>query len=152
MLIPITIVQNHVKCNTMIPLLIMVICMISNVQAYAAAILPPCPAKPNCVSSQATDDHHIEPFKITVEPVRAFENLTKLLAQRQDTKLISADAAMIKVEFRTMLGFIDDGLFMLDPAGNTIHIRSAARLGYWDLGKNRSRMEEIRQAFEGGAK
>ena len=124
--------------------------MISNVQACTATTLPLCPAKPNCVSSQATDSHHIEPFKITAEPVRAFENLTKLLVQRQDTKLISADATMIRVEFRTMLGFIDDGLFMLDPASNTIHLRSAARLGYWDMGKNRSRMEEIRQAFEGG--
>lgn len=132
----------------MIPLLIMVICMTSNVQADTLPTLPPCPAKPNCVSSQALDNHHIEPFKIIAEPVSAFEKLAKLLVQRQETKLISADATMIKVEFRTMLGFVDDALFVLDSATNTIHIRSAARLGYWDLGKNRSRMEEIRQLFE----
>lgn len=132
----------------MIPLLIMVICMTSNVQADTLPTLPPCPAKPNCVSSQAPDNHHIEPFKIIAEPVSAFEKLAKLLVQRQDIKLISADARMIKVEFRTTLGFVDDALFVLDSATNTIHIRSAARLGYWDLGKNRSRMEEIRQLFE----
>lgn len=131
-----------------IPLLIMVILMTSNVQADTLPTLPPCPAKPNCVSSQATDNHHIKPFKIVDKPVSAFEKLAKLLSQRQDTKLISADAAMIKVEFRTMLGFVDDGLFVLDSGTNAVHIRSAARLGYWDLGKNRSRMEEIRQAFE----
>ncbi len=122
--------------------------MTSNVQADTLPTLPPCPAKPNCVSSQAPDNHHIEPFKIIAEPVSAFEKLAKLLVQRQDIKLISADARMIKVEFRTTLGFVDDALFVLDSATNTIHIRSAARLGYWDLGKNRSRMEEIRQLFE----
>jgi uncharacterized protein (DUF1499 family) len=27
------------------------------------------------------------------------------------------------------------------------HMRSASRLGYWDLGKNRSRMEDIRRGL-----
>ena len=130
-------------------LLIMVIFMTSNVQAESATPLPMCPAKPNCVSSQATDDHRIEPIKLTEDAGPAFEKLLKQLTKRSDTKVISSDNTTIKVEFRTLLGFIDDGLFVLDPANSVIHIRSAARLGYWDLGKNRSRMEEIRQSFEG---
>lgn len=126
----------------------MVILMTSNVQADAVSSLPPCPAKPNCVSSLATDSHHIEPFKVTEAAGLAFEKLRKLLDKRSDTKLIVSDETSIRVEFRTMLGFVDDGLFVLDSANNLIHVRSAARLGYWDLGKNRSRMEEIRQEFE----
>jgi len=51
------------------------------------------------------------------------------------------------VEFRTTLGFVDDGLFVLDVANRVIHVRSAARLGYWDMGKNRRRMEEIRLLY-----
>jgi len=133
----------------MIPILVTVILMTSNVQAETPPSLPPCPAKPNCVSSQAADGHRIEPFKIVGEAGGAFKKLRDLLARRSDTELVSSDDTTIRAEFRTLLGFVDDGLFVLDHATNTIHIRSAARTGYWDLGKNRSRMEEIRQEFEG---
>jgi uncharacterized protein (DUF1499 family) len=131
----------------MIPILAMVILMTSNVQAGSVPSLPSCPAKPNCVSSQAADSHHIEPFRVTEYGRIAFEKLRKLLVERSDTTLISSDETTIRVEFRTLLGFVDDGLFVMDSANGLIHVRSAARLGYWDLGKNRSRMEEIRQSF-----
>lgn len=134
----------------MISILTSVVLMTSNMQAESAPSLPVCPAKPNCVSSQATDSHHIEPLKVTGDPSLAFERLWKVLAERTDTRLVSNDATTIRVEFRTLLGFVDDGLFVLDSAEGLIHARSAARLGYWDLGKNRSRMEEIRRAFERG--
>jgi uncharacterized protein (DUF1499 family) len=126
----------------------MVILMTTNVPSGALAALPPCPESPNCVSSQATDAHHIEPLAVTGEGRGALEKLRRLLAERSDTTLISMDDTTLRVEFRTTLGFVDDGLFVLDLSTNLIHVRSAARLGYWDLGKNRSRMEEIRQAFE----
>lgn len=129
--------------------LTMVILMTTYMQADAAASLPSCPEKPNCVSSQASDKHHIEPFKLTEDARPAFEKLRKVLALRTDTTLISSDDTTIRVEFRTPLGFVDDGLFVLDSANGLIHIRSASRLGYWDLGKNRSRMEEIRQSLAG---
>ena len=126
----------------------MVILMTSNVQADSVLMLPVCPVSPNCVSSQATDSHRIEPFKVAGNATRALEKLRKLLAGRSDTKIVSTDDTMIRAEFRTMLGFVDDALFVLDAANGLIHVRSAARLGYWDLGKNRSRMEEIRQLLE----
>ncbi len=111
-------------------------------------VLPACPASPNCVSSQATGSHYIEPFRITGEPHDAFERLRHLLSRRPKTTLIAADDSTIRVEFRTALGFVDDGLFLLDAENSLIHVRSAARLGYWDLGMNRRRMEEIRLSFE----
>lgn len=119
----------------------------TNLQASSETTLPPCPAKPNCVSSQATDSHRIEPLTISGNPEIAFGELRTLLARRSDTRVISADDTTIRVEFRTMLGFVDDGLFVLDSANGRIQVRSAARLGYWDMGKNRSRLEEIRQSF-----
>ncbi|MDU0458358.1 MAG: DUF1499 domain-containing protein [Geobacteraceae bacterium] len=120
----------------------------NSLTAYAES-LPPCPAKPNCVSSQATDSHHIEPLRISGEARVSFEKLRNILTQRTDTRLISTNGTTIQVEFRTFLGFVDDGLFLLDAASGLIHVRSAARTGYWDLGKNRGRMEEIRRAFAG---
>ena len=98
----------------------MVILMTSNVPADSALPLPPCPAKPNCVSSQAADGHHIEPIKFTEDPGPAFEKLRKQLNVRSDTKVISSDSITIRVEFRTLLGFVDDGLFVLDTANSLI--------------------------------
>lgn len=132
-----------------LPVMLMVILMTTNMRTANAEPLPPCPEKPNCVSSQATDSHHIEPFRISGETKASFEKLRNILTQRTDTRLISTDNTTIRVEFRTFLGFVDDGLFLLDAANSLIHVRSAARTGYWDLGKNRGRIEEIRRAFAG---
>lgn len=113
------------------------------------ALLPPCPESPNCVFSQAADNHTIAAFPISGNGRAAFERLTKILRQRNDTTIIAADEGMLRVEFRTILGFVDDGLFLLDEGNKVIHIRSASRLGYWDLGKNRRRLEEIRHDYLG---
>ena len=54
---------------------------------------------------------------------------------------------MVRAEFRTRLGFVDDVEFRIDEAARGIHVRSASRKGYWDLGVNRRRVEAIREAF-----
>jgi len=116
--------------------------------AEAGTQLVPCPSSPNCVSSQATDNHFIEPLTIREDTKFAFERLREILERRPDTFIISADKKNIRVEFRTRLGFVDDGIFTLDSENRVIHIRSASRTGYWDFGKNRRRIEKIRKEYE----
>ena len=116
-----------------------------------AAVLPPlqpCPSSPNCVSSQATGSHFIEAFRFTSDPSEAFERLIDILEKRSDSQIISADTNTVRVEFKTLLGFVDDGIFVMDSESRLIHIRSASRSGYWDLGKNRRRLEAIRKEFQ----
>jgi uncharacterized protein (DUF1499 family) len=43
---------------------------------------------------------------------------------------------------------VDDLEVEIDRSQHVIHVRSASRLGYWDLGVNRRRLERIRAAFE----
>lgn len=126
---------------------LLVVLMVSFQPAEAGPLLPPCPSTPNCVSSLATDSHRIEPLPAGDDAGAAFARLRNVLAGRRDTTILSADEEQIRVEFRTTLGFVDDGLFVLDPGQGVIQMRSAARVGYWDLGKNRRRLEEIREAF-----
>jgi uncharacterized protein (DUF1499 family) len=115
--------------------------------------LAACPSTPNCVSSQAIDQgHQIEPIRFDGEPDSAFDRLRRILSLRGDTKLTEGDDHYLRVEFRTRLGFVDDGEFLMDREQRLIHLRSAARLGYSDLGKNRSRLEEIRREFAGSGK
>lgn len=110
-------------------------------------VLVACPSSPNCVSSQAVDDgHRIAPIPINGEPDQAFTRLRQVLAARKDTTILNEQPGYLRVELRTML-FVDDGEFYLDRVQRVIQVRSASRLGYSDLGKNRSRMEEIRSQF-----
>ncbi len=69
-----------------------------------------------------------------------------MLGRREDTTIIEERPGYLRVEFRTTL-FVDDGEFLLDGQQRLIHVRSASRLGYSDFGKNRSRLEEIRQQW-----
>jgi uncharacterized protein (DUF1499 family) len=110
-------------------------------------ILVACPASPNCVSSQAGDERHrIAPLVFSGDPDTAFGRLKRVLGQRGDTTVIDERGGYMQVELRTLL-FVDDGEFLLDRAQRVIHLRCASRLGYSDLGKNRSRAEEIRIEF-----
>lgn len=110
-------------------------------------LLAPCPSSPNCVSSQAESDRHrIAPLAFSGDPDAAFARLKLVVARRSDTTIVDDLPDYVRVELRTIL-FVDDGEFLLDRAKKCIHVRSASRLGYSDLGKNRSRLEEIRRQF-----
>lgn len=112
-----------------------------------AGLLTPCPSTPNCVSSQTKNKRHqIEPLVFSGDPDAALARLKLVLSGRKDTTIVDDAPDYLRVELRTML-FIDDGEFLLDRTNKVIHVRSASRLGYSDLGKNRSRLEEIRSQF-----
>jgi len=110
-------------------------------------VLSACPASPNCVSSQAGDEQHrVAPLGFTGDPDAAFDRLKRVLGQRKDATIREELPGYLRVELRTLL-FVDDGEFLLDRTQRVINVRSASRLGYSDLGKNRSRMDEIRNKF-----
>jgi uncharacterized protein (DUF1499 family) len=110
-------------------------------------LLSPCPSSPNCVSSQAADERHrIAPLAFNGDPDAAFARLKLILSGRSDITIVDDLPDYLRVELRTIL-FVDDGEFLLDRAKKLIHVRSASRPGYSDLGKNRSRFEEIRCQF-----
>jgi uncharacterized protein (DUF1499 family) len=109
--------------------------------------LAPCPASPNCVSSQATDaGHAVEPLRFTGDAGAAMLRLKAVVQSMPRTQIVQSTADYLYAEFTSrLLGFVDDVEFHCD--GKVIHVRSASRLGYSDLGVNRSRVEEIRAAF-----
>lgn len=115
-------------------------------------VLAACPTSPNCVSSFAVEEkHRIAPLAFSDDPVGAFARLAQVLRARSDATISEERDGYLRVELRTTL-FVDDAEFLLDAEQNVIHLRSASRLGYSDLGKNRRRIEAIRTAFSGRAK
>ena len=113
--------------------------------------LPPCPSSPNCVSTQATDDGHaIAPIRYRKARAEAKEALKEAIRSLPRTKLVEEDEAYLHYEFTSLLfRFVDDVEFIFDEVTKTLHFRSASRIGYGDLGANRTRMEEIRRLVDG---
>ena len=113
-------------------------------------LLSPCPGTPNCVSSQEKNSqHHIQPITFDGSLKLAKERLHRVLNSMRGTRIITQDVVYWHVEFTTkLLRFIDDVEFYLDGSQSRIHLRSASRQGYWDLGVNRRRVETIRSRFE----
>jgi uncharacterized protein (DUF1499 family) len=74
--------------------------------------------------------------------------LSTLVAQTAGAKIAQQSPEYLHAEFRTpWLGFVDDVEFFADRSAGCIHVRSASRLGYSDLGTNRRRLERLKQEF-----
>ena len=110
--------------------------------------LSACPSSPNCVSSQSEDEKHkIESILFNSTPAEAMDRLKQLIQGMARTTIVRETPEYLHVEFRTLLGFVDDGEFFVDGSQKVIHLRSASRVGYWDVGMNRRRMASIREDF-----
>ena len=112
--------------------------------------LKPCPDKPNCVSSLATDsDHHVDPLQFTDPPVVAMRRLEKLIGSMAGATIVLATEHYLHAEFRSRIfGFVDDLELLWSEDESLCHVRSASRTGHYDFGKNRERVEHIRRQFE----
>jgi uncharacterized protein (DUF1499 family) len=113
--------------------------------------LAPCPASPNCVFTQATDERHaITPVRYRKSRAEAKEALKEVVRTLPRTKLVEEDESYLHYEFTTLImRFVDDVEFLFDDEAKMMHFRSASRTGYGDLGVNRKRMEEIRSLVQG---
>jgi uncharacterized protein (DUF1499 family) len=110
--------------------------------------LSPCPASPNCVSSQSDDEEHrIDAIRFPTTSAEAMGRLKKIVLGTERTILVRESPDYLYLEFRTFLGFGDDVEFYADESEKVIHLRSASRVGYWDLGVNRRRIEAVRAEF-----
>jgi uncharacterized protein (DUF1499 family) len=115
--------------------------------------LTPCPKTPNCVSSQAHDaEHYIEPIRFEGTQQEAHDRLLQIIESEKRTQILTDQENYIRVEFTSALfRFVDDVEFYFpeEPVGvKVIHVRSASRVGFSDLGANRKRIEHIRSRFQ----
>jgi len=108
--------------------------------------LKPPPSSPNAVASQATDAHQIAPLAYRGSPEVAITALRAIVDSTANTRIVEMRPDYLYAEYASsLLGFVDDVEFYLPPGANVIHVRSASRLGYSDLGVNRKRIEAIRE-------
>ncbi len=111
--------------------------------------LKPCPGKPNCVCSQAEGGYAaIAPLTLQGDAEAAMQALAEIVAAETGATIIEQQGDYLRAEFRTaLMGFVDDVEFWCDRDAGCIHLRSASRLGYSDMGVNRKRIERLRAAL-----
>lgn len=116
--------------------------------------LPACPDRPNCVITQAEgavrDGQYIEPLPFTGDAATAMRRVAVALGALPGCTVTDMDGLTVRAQCRSkVFGFIDDVTCVADPAASVVHLRSAARSGWWDFGVNRDRAEQLRRRFLG---
>lgn len=111
--------------------------------------LRPCPDRPNCVSTESTQkSSRMEPIAFTGSVSDAQDRLRQIVRGLPRSTITIDEPGYLGVEFQSRIfRFVDDAEFLFDESSRTIRFRSGARLGYSDLGVNRTRMEEVARAF-----
>jgi len=141
--------MKHVPLFTII--FVMITCT-GNASAAAGSdtgSLPSCPDTPNCVSSLSTDKRHaIEPLRYHGDRAKVQQTLLEVIGSLKRARVVAVKGNRIHTEFTSVLfRFVDDVDFLFDDVDKMIHVRSASRIGWSDLGVNRRRVEDIRRRF-----
>lgn len=111
--------------------------------------LAPCPASPNCVSSQATDPRQsMAPLPFDGDAGEAQRRLEDMVRALPRTRIVHSEPGYFSAQCRSLIfRFVDDVEFSIDAQAHVVHFRSASRTGYSDFGVNRKRMQAIADAF-----
>jgi uncharacterized protein (DUF1499 family) len=110
--------------------------------------LPPCPRRPNCISSEEdAGSAQIEPLAFSGTPGAAWECLKRAIQSIGGTIELESDGYIWAVFKTTVFRFVDDMDFRIDPRNRVVHLRSASRIGYYDFGVNNRRTAALRQSF-----
>lgn len=121
------------------------------VQSLIGGELSPCPKTPNCVSSEYKQDaeHYVEPIKfLTPTTLPSVEMLIQQV-QAMGGEVVEHNSGYIAAIFKSnIFQFVDDFELRIDRANAVIHIRSASRVGYGDLGVNKKRVSEFKQRLK----
>jgi len=112
--------------------------------------LAPCPASPNCVSTEAADARHaMAPIAYTATAEDAQAHARMALEAEPRTRIVIERPGYLRAEARSRIfRFVDDVEVVVDSAARVIRFRSASRVGYSDLGVNRARMQRFTTRLE----
>ena len=138
---------------------ILVTCLVSVLSIFCGqqelgvknGCLSPCNGRWNCVISQEVDGQKptIQPIPYEGSRQGALAALIKILKSLPGTEIITQRSDYLHVIFTTWLWkFVDDVEFYLPEDEKVIQVRSASRVGKWDLGLNKRRVKKIAKQFK----
>jgi uncharacterized protein (DUF1499 family) len=107
-----------------------------------------CPNSPNCVSSESdSTSSRIEPLTFKGPAEKAWGDLKETIRDMGGKIQEEHDGYLWAIFTTRLFRFVDDVEFRMVSRDGIIHVRSASRVGYSDLGVNRRRVEKLRTLF-----
>ncbi|WP_419949757.1 DUF1499 domain-containing protein [Candidatus Palauibacter sp.] len=92
--------------------------------------------------------HRVAPFHASGDPAALFRHLRDVVASLPRTEIVTATDDRLHAVCRTRLGFRDDLEFRWCPSEGVAHVSSTSRVGLFDFGVNRRRVERVRRTLE----
>ena len=92
--------------------------------------------------------HRVAPLSVDGNPVSALRRLERIVRSMPRTEIVVATDTCLYAVCRTrIMRFRDDLECWYSPGDGVVHVRSASRVGIYDFGVNRRRVERVRKAF-----
>ena len=108
-----------------------------------------CGNSPNCASSRdPRPDFHFAPLPLQTSPTHALQRARSIASSLPRWHLVSQIDSTLQFQVSSrVFGFVDDITLEVDPKDNSLHLRSASRVGYSDLGQNRRHLEAFAEQW-----
>lgn len=109
-----------------------------------------CGVSPNCACSKdPRPEFYIDPLPLRYSPAYALKQARSIATDTPwPWKLVSQTDTTLHFEVRSLVfGFIDDVTLEVDGPAKVLHLRSASRVGYSDLGQNRRRLKAFERVW-----
>ncbi len=106
--------------------------------------------KPNYVSSlpEEPEPNRIDPLIASNDPETAWAAALDAVQSLDKATVVTKTESYLHAEVRSsFFNFVDDLELQLVSEERKIHLKSASRVGYSDLGANRNRIEKVRSRF-----
>lgn len=88
-------------------------------------------------------------MKVSGPPEEVMDRVSKAVLSLPGARIMEATETYLHARVKTPLfRFVDDLEVLLESGKGVVHIRSASRIGSWDLGANRRRVEWLRRRIE----
>lgn len=148
-----TLIHYTLFFGLLICLLLMLLGYVSRHQSPIGLIegqLMNCPERPICVSSQQAKDHpsRVEALAYDVPAEQALDQARECVQQIGGNVQKVENGYLWATFHSAVFGFVDDLELYLKPEQNRIQVRSASRIGYYDFGKNRKRIDKLKTCFQ----
>lgn len=113
--------------------------------------LAPCPSAPHCVGSEERDPRHaVAGFTLVAPAAESWPRVVQAVREMERATVVQSDARYLHAEIVSPWHFYTDDLeLLLEPAAGRVQVRSSSRVGYYDFGVNRDRVEALRRTLAG---
>lgn len=109
-----------------------------------------CGGSPNCACSKdPRPEFYIDPLPLRYDPAFALQRARSIATSHPwPWKLVSQTDTTLHFEVTSLVfGFVDDVTLEADGTAKVLHLRSASRVGYSDLGQNRRRLKAFERVW-----